>query len=254
MIASTVIGTAACDSAEVAPDATLLDAAPPSPDDVHVVITADNAYSFGYGTVVGIQTFFQGSRASLAGEIFNCGTGPEAYLVPAAAASNTAYLYVVAWDDYVSTQGVLAQFRRIGGDTLYTGDERFEVCATGISPADAQRGPSELEINAQISICNAGLGDPDTTSAGWVNASGARTAGAIGVLDVGERNSEQSGAYFPPACPTGSATTAPTIDGDARWMWYAPRPGMTSFRATGANTFRAFLIFRVAATDVPPVD
>ena len=38
------------------------------PADVHVVITADNAYSFGYGDVTGIATYVQGTRAVTAGQ------------------------------------------------------------------------------------------------------------------------------------------------------------------------------------------
>src|SRR4051794_27159937 len=41
--------------------------------DVDVVITADNAYSFGYGDIAGISNFTQGTRAQSAGQIFNCG-------------------------------------------------------------------------------------------------------------------------------------------------------------------------------------
>ncbi|MDI1480519.1 hypothetical protein [Polyangium sp. y55x31] len=220
--------------------------------DVDVVITADNAYSFGYGDVDGITHFTQGTRAQTAGQIFNCGEGPEAYVVPAADAPPSAYLYIVTWDDLSVTQGVLGQFRRGDGAPLYTGDAQFEVCATGINMQASQTGPTQNEINEQIALCNSGNGDDVTTSAGWVNVAGAVTPGAIGSLAVGEANDPAPGGTFPPTCPTGSAPPeAASIDPAAHWMWYQPGGIANPFQSTGSNTFRAYLIFRVAAEDIP---
>lgn len=227
---------------------------PPIPlVDVDVVITADNAYSFGYGDVNGINNFTQGTRAITAGQIFNCGEGPEAYLVPAADAPPSAYLYIVTWDDLAVTQGVLGQFRRGTGAPLYTGDLQFQVCATGINMQASQTGPTQSDINAQILICNSGSGDKATTSAGWVNLAGAVTPGAIGTLAVGETNDAMPGGSFPPTCVTGVAPVGTaSIDPAAHWMWYNPGGVTNPFSSTGSNTFRAYLIFRVAAADIPP--
>ncbi|MDC0742410.1 hypothetical protein [Polyangium mundeleinium] len=220
--------------------------------DVDVVLTADNAYSFGYGDAAGITTFIQGSRAQTAGQIFNCGEGPEAYLVPAAEAPPSAYLYIVTWDDLSVTQGVLGQFRRGTGAPLYTGDAQFEACATGINMQSSQTGPTQAEINEQIAICNSGSGDDATTSGGWVNAAGAVTPGAIGTLAVGEANDPTPGGTFPPTCPTGAAPPdTASIDPEAHWMWYQPGGIANPFQSTGSNTFRAYLIFRIAAEDIP---
>lgn len=69
-------------------------------------------------------------------------------------------------------------------------DANWQVCATGIDfdTADSSKraGPSLDQINVEIGHCNAGAGDPATTSAGWVNAAGALTAGALGRLAVGQ--------------------------------------------------------------------
>lgn len=221
--------------------------------DVDVVITADNAYSFGYGNADGITHFTQGTRAQTAGQIFNCGEGPEGYTVPAADAPASAYLYIVTWDDLAVTQGVLGQFRRVGGAALYTGDAQFEVCATGVDMQSSQTGPTQQEINTQIALCNSGAGDPATTSAGWVNLAGAVTPGAIGSLAVGEANDTAPGGSFPPTCPTGAAPPgSASIDPEAHWMWYQPGGVANPFQSTGSNTFRAYLIFRLAADDIPP--
>lgn len=220
--------------------------------DVQVVITADNAYSFGYGDVSGISHFTQGQRAQSAGQIFNCGEGPESYVVPAADAPASAYLYIVTWDDLSVTQGVLGQFLRVGGAALYTGDSKFEVCATGIDLSASATGPSQADVNTQIALCNSGAGDHATTSAGWVNSAGAVTSNAVGSLAIGEANDPAPGGTFPPTCPTGTMTDAGTIDPASHWMWYQPGGVADAFHSTGANTFRSYLIFRLGAQYIPP--
>lgn len=227
------------------------DDAPKASGPVDVVITADNAYSFGYGDGGSITHFTQGQRAGTAGQIFNCNEGPEEYTVPAADAPDGAYLYVVTWDDLSVTQGVLAAFSRDTG-TVLTGDGRFEVCATGLdysSGPDAQTGPSLTTINTQIALCNAGTGDPATTSKGWVSTAGGTTTGALGQLAIGEANDDATGT-FPLVCQPGQAAIG--IPPAAKWMWYDPADGQggDSFHSTGANRFKAFLIFRLAAASI----
>lgn len=234
----------------VADTAPAIDAPPPvAAGPVRVVITADNAYSFGYGTSAAITHFTQGARAQTAGQIFNCpiANGPEQYDIAEADAPAGAYLYIVAWDDLAVTQGVLGQFTRTTGQVL-TGDPEFSVCATGLDYASSQTGPTLQVINAEIARCNSG-GGGETTSQGWVNTAGAITTGAVGTLAVGEMNDAASGT-FPIVCqPT---PTTEGITSDARWMWYDPadsQPG-DAFHSTGTNRFKAFLIFRLAADDI----
>lgn len=240
------------DASETSPDAAAQlqpDAASQAMGPVDVVITADNAYSFGYGTDAAITTFIQGTRAQSAGQIWNCGEGPEKYTVPAADAPDGAYLYIVTWDDLSVTQGVLGQFTRDTG-TVLTGDARFEVCATGLDysgGANAQTGPSQTVINTEITRCNAAAGDTSATSHGWVNTVGATTTGALGRLAVGEANDDGAGT-FPIVCQPGQ-TADPGIDSGAHWMWYDPMDGGSgdAFHSTGSNRFKAFLIFRLSA-------
>ena len=224
----------------------------PATGPVHVVITADNAYSFGYGDAASITHFTQGTRATTAGDIFNCpvGVGPEQYTIPEADAPVGSYLYIVSWDDHAVTQGVIGQFTRDTG-TITTGDAPFEVCATGldyVSGADATNGPSQAIINQQIAICNAGSGDA-TTSRGWVNATGATTAGAIGQLAIGEANDVNTGAFQLVCQPTANT---PGISSTAKWMWYDPMDGQPgdAFHSNGTNRFKAFLIFRLSAATI----
>ena len=238
------------DDVDAAP---LIDAAPVATGPVHVVITADNAYSFGYGDASGISHFTQGQRAQTAGQIFNCpiGEGPEVYTIPEADAPAGAYLYIVTWDDLSVTQGVLGMFSRDTG-TLYTGDPRFEACATGLdysTGASSQVGPTQATINAEIAKCNAGTGASATTSKGWVNGSAAVTPGALGLLAVGEANDDQTGT-FPITCQPTATTEG--IASVAKWMWYDPADGAAgdAFHSTGANRFKAFLIFRLGVSDI----
>ena len=224
---------------------------------VDVVFTTDNAYKFGWGSVDHLDQVQGRPFSSGAGDIFDCpvGVGPEAYTVPADAAPLDAYLYVVAWDDQNTTQGSLGQFKREGTtNVLYTGDAAWEVCATG-KPYDARSadapGPDLGTINAEIARCVAGTGDKTTTSAGWVNAQGPVTAGAVGKLRVGEDNSANDGD-FPITCQPTDAGDGGTlgIDPQAKWMWYAA-DDQDAFRGNETNRTRAFLIFRLPARALP---
>ncbi len=214
---------------------------------VHVIITADNAYSFGFGTASAVVTYIHGARATTAGQIFNCpvGNGPEAYTIPSDAVPSTSHIYIVSWDDLSVTQGGIGQFGR-GGRLLYTGDASWQVCATGVDLSRSATGPTQAEVNAQITRCNDGAGDADTTSEGWVNTVGAVTPGAVGTVAIGEPN-DTLGGTFPQVCPA----SAGGIDVAARWIWYQPGGVADPFRSTGRNTFRAYLIFRLAVSQIP---
>src|SRR5262249_6894718 len=137
-----------------------------------------------------------------------------------------------------------------------TGDSKFEACGTGVdySPSGPRSeytdyGPPLDEINAEIAKCNAGTGDRETTSAGWVNTKGAVTSGAIGVLGVGEDNTADAGS-FPITCQPKNGAMG--IDPQAKWMWYDPSGtgGDNAFHSKGTNYFRSYLIFRLKAGDI----
>ncbi len=227
----------------------------PPPDlsapDVHVVITADNAYAFGWGYADRVTKLNGRPMTTVAGDIFNCpiGVGPEAYDIPASEAPANGYIYIAAWADDATTQGVIGQFDR-GGLPIYTGDGDWEVCATGLfyDTGPAGGGPTLAVVNQEIAKCTAGSGSPTSTSAGWVNSKGAVTAGAIGALAVGEDNSLQGGD-FPIVCQM-DATGKKGVDPSARWMWYSP-DGKSPFRHSGGhNPTRAFLIFRLPSKTI----
>ena len=234
-------------------------ALPPAP--VDVVITADNAYAFGWGDEAKITTLYENAPARTSSEIFDCpiGTGPEAYVVPADEALPGAWLYVVSWADYTTSQGVIAQFKHRGGDAIYTGAGEWQACATGRPYPDNLTRPDKQTINDEIARCNAGSGDPARTSAGWVGPTAAITPNAQGRVAFGQDNMSDidlrpsPGYVFPPVCKRDVTHGGQGIDGQARWMWYAP-PGFAGnpFLATGDNDTRTFLVFRFPTSALPP--
>jgi hypothetical protein len=212
---------------------------------LNVNITADNAYSFGFGSASGVTTLFGGVENNTAGDIFNCSTGPERYPnVPYVAGG---YLYIVAYSDKASTQGVLAQFVS-GSKTVYTGTSAWEVYATGVNYNPGSGGPTKAVINTQIGIANAGTGGPGS-SRGWVGLNGGpQGSGFVGTLAIGEDNNN-SGGTFPQACPSATNTAAPNAIGNAaRWMWYNPSGLVNPF---SGNVPGEFLIFRLPFSEVP---
>lgn len=233
---------------------------PPLPaTDIEVVITADNAYAFGYGSVDQMSNYFGGVAATLASQIFSCATGPETYIVPAM--DTAEYLYIVSYADNATTQGVIGQFRRVNmdgtyGDVVYTGDMDWEVCATGIDYGSGDPTPPLMVVNEQIALCNMGNTDPATTSQGWVDVVGTD----LGALAVGEENmtgyaggGPQPGNEFPLVCQS-------LVDPEARWMWFnwdpanIVWPAQSPFIYPGGagNPMHDFMIFRLASDAVPP--
>lgn len=218
---------------------------PIPPADVEVVITTDNAFSFGYGDAQRVNTFVEGVPSDAEG-IFNCpvGFGPESYLVPGNEAPDDGYLYIVAWADRDYTQGALAQFKRADGIPIYSGHGSWEVCATGRDYIPASgTSPDKDTVNMYLTACNSG--SQDTFSRGWVNDRGPLTAGARGKLALGEENDSAEGD-FPLVCQIDEAGTA-GIDAAARWMWFDPEDGASPFVGNLNNRTQSFLIFRLPA-------
>lgn len=229
-----------------------LAAGPAAAQNIDVRITADNAYRFGFGSVSTFTTVSPNIESFLASQIFSCGTGPEAYSVPQ---SPSDYLYIVAYADKATTQGVLGQFQVGSNPKIYTGVGPWEVCAVGTDFDPGSGGPSVSQINADIVNCNAG--DPMVTSRAWVNTTGT----AIGKLQFGEANGATPqtgpGNEFSQVCTTG----ANGIDATAVWMWYNWDPANIVWPAqspfiwpgTAVNTDDEYLIFRLPMKAVPGV-
>jgi hypothetical protein len=230
----------------------LLIVAGPAQAQVNVVITADNGYGFGFGPASGIPPgnyFGPVNNHVSASQIFNCpiGNGPEAYNVPFPNPDD--FLYIAAWSDQLVTQGVIGQFKSsFVTAAIYTGQDTelapgltrpWEVYATGITiplPLTPTSGPTLAEINAQITLANAGGQPPATTSGTWVGTT--PVAGGPGYLAFGQDNS--AAGTFPIVCPT-------ALDAVARWMWFNRDPSQPPSFAFQNGNHKEFLIFRVPA-------
>src|SRR5688572_6867485 len=217
---------------------------------VDVLITADNAYGFGYGTGDALLNYFGGVENPGTGDIFDCpvGNGPEPYTVPADSANAGNYLYIIGYADKLTTQGVIAKFSREGAAPVFTGNGNWQVCATGEDYDVGSGGPTRQAIDAQIGNCNAATGAPATTSAGWVTTN----PGPNGSVAFGEDNSTTRGNPE----PGNEFLIACEIDPQARWMWFDwdPNADQSPFIWPGGdeNTGKEFLIFRLGAEFIPP--
>jgi hypothetical protein len=220
---------------------------------VNVIITADNAYAFGYGTGSALLNYFGGVENPNEGDIFDCpvGNGPDQYTVPAGDANAGDFLYIIGYADRSTTQGVIAQFRREGADVVYTGIGPWQACATGVDYELNQnpKGPTRQVIDQYIDKCN--RGDlVANSSKGWVTTA----ANANGTVAFGENNTtDRTGVTvqnpFKIACG---------IDDRAQWMWYdwdpsTPDTTKSPFMWPGGddNPMREFIIFRLGAEFIP---
>ncbi|HEX2875962.1 MAG TPA: hypothetical protein VHP33_32150 [Polyangiaceae bacterium] len=225
-------------------------AMPDLPSEVNVIITADNAYGFGYGTKTQLANYFGGVENPDSDDIFACpvGQGPEQYVVPAADANAGGFLYIVGYADRSTTQGVIAKFFREGAQAVFTGAGSWEACATGEDYDPGSGGPDLATINEYIVKCNAGELDPTTSSVGWVNSTGT----ANGKVAFGEDNSTTRDRPM----PGNEFLVACDIDSAARWMWF----DWEGERTTGSpfmwpdgagNVTKDFVIFRLGADQIP---
>lgn len=223
---------------------------PDLPSEVNVIITADNAYGFGYGTKTELANYFGGVENKDSEDIFDCpvGHGPEKYVVPAADANAGGYLYIIGYADKSTTQGVIAKFFRDGATPVYTGAGSWEVCATGEDFDPGSGGPDRATIDGYIAKCNAGELDPATSSVGWVDTA----PGEHGQLAFGEDNSTTRGTPM----PGNEFLEVCEVEPGARWMWFdweADRKEGSPFMWPGgsANVSKDFLIFRLGADQIP---
>ncbi len=218
--------------------------------DIKVAITADNAYRL-IEQVGGFLVFKEPVENQSAGEIFGCEDGAEFYSLP----GDVEVIYIAAWSDTLTSQGLLGSFQRHDGmdegAPVYTGDQDWEVCATGLAfnPGEQDGGPSPSTIEEQLDICDDGAGDELTTSVGWVDADGT----AFGALAVGETNDTDNGGM---SVSGNEFKLACEVAAEARWMWFNWEPNEIFWPQEspflyplggGDNPTHQFLIFRLVA-------
>lgn len=178
-------------------------------DQINAVITADNHYAL-YTSNGEAFTYLGGNETGAAGSTgaYNWSVA-EAYQFQA-----ERYIYIAAWSDASTAQGVLAEFQSSYTGAIRSGDPNWQVYATGVNRGDGSAHPGAVEIAAYVA-------DADTNQA-WQSPF------------AGGHNGTS---------PWG---TIAGISSDAAWMWrnYAGDADPT----IGAPSSAEMLVFR---TEIP---
>jgi hypothetical protein len=200
-----------------------------------VTITADNAYTFGFGDENGIAVgdLYGSVTNTTACEIF-CASGPEAYQVDS---GEHDYVYITAWPDNSSYQGVLANFSS-GGEKL-SSLSAWEVFATGDLSSSASNTFQLSSINDAIFNANNNLGAANG-SIGWVDESG--SIGTNGKLAVDSTNSE----YV--VSPQAGGLTGLFHESD-HWLWYDNEATSNPFSYSSAGD-AGWVVFRAELSSI----
>jgi hypothetical protein len=183
-----------------------------------IKITADNFYGVYTGTASGVTTLhFSGAWSTVTTQTVTPATTDN-------------YLYVVAWDDNYSLQGLVATVSA-GSGYVTTGSGLWTVCPTSTSVTTF---PTPASLSSKIAACN--------NSGGWASTS------------IGPNDGWASSA------PYYLWSNLPQIDDTAAWVWYdkpsAPCVGtVTPPFLQGSCNPGEYLIFRIsldAIAQCPP--
>jgi hypothetical protein len=189
---------------------------------VTVKVVADNSYALFVGDQGQQATFVGTGTVTLASQFANAGNYAGVTL------GSCGYVYIVAWSDQTSAQGLLASVSG-SASTVNTGAlGTWQVFATGTNlgtsgiPSSA---PFASAVNAQITNAN--------TNNLWV-------APAIGVSNI---------------TGNGIWPNVPAIPTTAKWTWYqsgnTPCAGTQSPFKPGCN-HKEYLIFRLPVKGIVP--
>lgn len=190
-------------------------------------ITADNCFALYTGTNTSANSLYTFTSTSGNAQQRSCvWDTPVSFNF----STSDSTIYIAAWSDDAIAQGLLHDLT-VDGQSLFSGDPRWEVYATGInlaggyySPGD-DPAPSLTDLTTQINIANAGTGGANT-SHGWVKPF------------VGQANG--SAPWY----------NLPAVDTNAHWTWY-DSGNDTSSGAPLSSSFNhnEYLIFRVSVPE-----
>lgn len=182
---------------------------------ITATFTADNHYSI-YNTLTGGGIgYVGGNETGAAGSVgqYNWSRA-ETFTFETA-----GVVYIAAWSDKSVAQGLVGQLSN-GIETIYSGDARWQVFATGISRNTGDPHPLAAEIASQVALADAN--------------------NLWGTPFVGGQNLAST-------APWGKI---PEIQTDARWMWNQIA-GVANPLQGGAN-HDEYLIFRIDAAVPAP--
>ena len=198
-------------------------------DVTEVIITADNAYRFAWGTdsFIPQNQWYTNQLNTSASQIFY--GGAEKYFTSnPQTVTVDDYFYIIAHSDESTTQGVIADvLAKTPYSNLFSGEKGWEVYATGIDK-DGNDFPTRTEVIQEIQTANTVSGGPNS-SKGWVNELGqvvdkdhvvnTTLSGHNGRLAIGELNRDAATAALDGVFPYVNGISPTT-----KWMWYNPDP------------------------------
>jgi hypothetical protein len=119
---------------------------------LQATLTADNHYALYYGTPTG-STFVGRNELGDLGDPYvapytNNWSLPETFNFVTAPGD---YLYIAAWSDHATGQGLIGQFE-IDGLTAVTKAQDWQVAFTGINLGNGSPAPSEAGLLAQLAV------------------------------------------------------------------------------------------------------
>lgn len=190
--------------------------------------TCDNSYSVWLGSSQGVHTQLIAEQTNL--QAADIRDGEE---VPEFSAAPDDYLYIIAWSDDKTYQGLLGSFT--GDITIHTGDPRWRVLAAGQFSRLPEFRPPAPNFGDLPPSPTAGLDYPSQAQINSVIAAAA--PGDWRDPYVGPRNvqSEVSQLW---------SFQVTDISSEARWVWHdsGKNPGVSPFHGFNHDEF---LIFRI---------
>ena len=203
-----------------------------------VNVDADNDYALYTGTSTAATTFYGNQYNSLAGQL----QVAQSYNVTLSGSNN--YIYIAAWSDLATAQGLLADITSTSSGNLLLGSGsigagQWQVAATGKTiPANASP-PDVYFSDPGLASAIAAANSATDPSGGWVTPT-----------DYTTYDNAQGGVYHSINGPPG--IVVPQIAPNSEWMWYQipGTGGGNSPFAPGMNEDE-YLIFRLPATAVP---
>lgn len=178
---------------------------------LQVDMTVDNVYALYTGTHDVAQRFVAYDGDWRSAETFRFELPRE------------SYIYVAAYSDDWTAQGMLAQFTNLAtGRRFYSHDPQWQVSATGLNKGLQDLPPTLSELTDQIRLANRGA----SASRGWV-------APTVGPPNAG-------------VLPWGHVTG---IDSSARWTWYDGATDDQRGAPFAGFNHDEYLVFRIAVQD-----
>ncbi len=178
---------------------------------IDVLITADNAYELCWGDVNTVNGCVGGNNV--------LSTVVNHTLFPLD--SQTGYIYIAAWSDHATAQGLVARLTSTNGTVLLTGNSAFEVYATNALTSTPPITPTAAQMTGHVVSANFNMD--------WVSP-------AIGPLN----------GSFP------WTTQAAAIGSASRWIWFDSTGNGNTF--TPGFNHNEYLIFRIPVSSFFPQD